>query len=73
MSYYKFSQTTETFIDQVGLNNDGFEPNRLSIAWHYAFHPDFILRTEWMRDESNQTSQVNSIVSLGIQWRYDFL
>lgn len=69
----QFSQTTLSFVEQVGLSNDGFEPNRLSVAWHYAFHPDFVLRTEWMRDESNETLQVNSIVSLGIQWRYDLL
>ncbi|MDO6508679.1 hypothetical protein Q4506_16845 [Colwellia sp. 4_MG-2023] len=69
----EFSQTTETFIEQVGLSNNGFEPNRLSVGWHYAFHPDFILRTEWMRDESNELSQVSSIVSLGIQWRYNLL
>ena len=69
----QFSQTTQTFVEQVGLSNDVFEPNRLSVAWHYAFHPDFVLRTEWIRDESNEASQVNSIVSLGIQWRYDLL
>jgi hypothetical protein len=69
----QFSQTTETFIEQIGLSNNGFEPNRLSAGWHYAFHPDFILRTEWMIDESNESSQVNSIVSLGIQWRYNLL
>lgn len=69
----KFSQTTQTFIDQIGLANDGFEPNRLSVAWHYAFHPDFILRTEWMRDKSNSSSQANSVVSVGIQWQFNLL
>jgi len=69
----QFSQTTETFVDQVGLSNYGFEPNRVSIGWHYAFHPGFVLRTEWMRDESNVLDEVNSIVSLGIQWQYDLL
>ncbi|TYK66120.1 hypothetical protein [Colwellia echini] len=69
----KFSQTTELFIDSIGLNNNGFEPNRFSVAWLYAFHPDFNLRTEWMRDESNNPSDVNDVFSIGIQWQYDIL
>ncbi|GAA0818542.1 hypothetical protein GCM10009111_21350 [Colwellia asteriadis] len=69
----KFTQTTPTFITQAGLDNSGFEPNRISASWRYAFHPNFVLRTEWMRDESNEPSQVNNVVSLGIQWNYDLL
>ncbi|MBU2870693.1 hypothetical protein [Colwellia sp. E2M01] len=69
----KFSQTTQTFIDQVGLNNDGFEPSRLSVAWLYAFHDNFVLRTQWMKDESNEQSQINDVLSVGVQWQYDIL
>ena len=69
----QFGQTTQTFVEQVGLSNNGFEPNRASIGWHYAFHPDFTLRTEWIKDESYEPGLINHIVSLGVQWRYNIL
>lgn len=49
------------------LVNNGFNPERLTLAYAYAFRPGVKARLEWVRDESSATSQDR--VAVGLVWR----
>ncbi len=74
-----FRDTSLTFVQQAGLYNDGFEPEKLSLAWLWSFHEDFALRAEWVADDSlpatagsNETTSHNRWV-IGLVWQRKLL
>lgn len=57
----------EALAQEANLDNQGFNPERLSIAYRYQLQPALALRAEWVSDES--TPQSDDRFSLGIIWQ----
>ncbi|GAC17194.1 hypothetical protein [Paraglaciecola arctica] len=66
-----FTQTSQLFIQSSGLHNQGFEPEKLAVAWTWDFYQDFKFRTEWYQDDSHE--QQGSRWSLGLVWQHKLL
>lgn len=43
------------FLEQTGLQNNGFSPSKTMATWMWQLHPDFALRVEWIDDQSRSS------------------
>ncbi|MBU2878433.1 MULTISPECIES: hypothetical protein [Aliiglaciecola] len=67
----RFTETSQTFIQQSGLFNNDHEPAKAAVAWIWQFHQDFRFRTEWYQDDTQEEGV--SRWSVGLVWHYKLL
>ena len=68
----KFTDATTTFIEQQGLYNAGFEPQRLILGYHWQWRPNFTLRVESVSDQT-QSDEAQEYWSVGLMWQHKLL
>lgn len=66
-----FSQTSSSFLTAANLINQGFEPDRSRLGWHYQVNSEILVRTELARERLNADSDKQTVVALGLVWHYN--
>lgn len=57
----------EMLGNDAGLINNGHDPRRLALGWHWQYSPSLAWRVEWLRDDS--MPERRQLTTLGLVWR----
>ena len=77
-----FTNATDTFLNEQNLVNNGFEPNRTKLGYHWRWNESFTLRVETILDktqlesiDNEHTNKTRSeqIWSIGLIWQHNLL
>lgn len=60
------------FLNQTGLQNNGFNPGKLMVSWQWRFHPDFRFRWEYIQDSTISQDKLNRS-AIGFIWHRRFI
>ena len=55
------------FLEETGLQNEGYNPSKFMLSWQWKFHPDFRFRVEWVDDQSS-SEEGNNRGAIGFIW-----
>lgn len=58
------------FVEESGLNNDGLEPSKTMVSWHWRCYKDITLRADWIAD-STLDNTVDRF-AVGLLWQHRF-
>ena len=66
-----YGSVTQLFVSGAGLLNNGFEPEKTSLAWNFQWKPELTFRTEWVADKSVSEEAVNRL-NFGFRWSHEW-
>lgn len=73
----KFTDASTSLIEQQGLYNQGFEPQRLMFGYHWQWNANFTLRIESVSDKTQSyqdgLDKTQQYWSLGLIWQHKLL
>jgi hypothetical protein len=73
----KFTDANTTLIEQQGLYNDGLEPQRFILGYHWQWNSNFTLRIESVSDKTQAYTQgeneTQQYWSFGLIWQHKLL